>query len=170
MIGRPIIRVGDGTSHGGIVVQSFPFYTVNGRQAAGVGHMATCPTCEGAFPIVEGVSNFTVDGVSVAVEGMKTACGATLIASQQIAVIDPGPGGIAWTGSDSGSLASGLVGGAGTNQPLSQGLLQEDCDHSDTAVPLAEYIVREMKTNPFSVEGRKIAAANTADPQARLAE
>ncbi|HWL29010.1 MAG TPA: polymorphic toxin type 44 domain-containing protein [Burkholderiaceae bacterium] len=38
------------------------------------------------------------------------------------------------------------------------------CEHADSVVPIAQYMVREMKTNPFTIEGRKIAAANSADP------
>ena len=164
MAGRPIIRIGDKTTHGGTVTEGFPFYTIDGRAAAGLGHMVTCPQCKGAFPIVEGVSTFAVDGGLVAIEGMKTSCGATLIASQGFAVVEPSEGGIAHASSDAGSLANGLVGaGAGTGQPLSDSLRQAYCDHTDTAVKAADYIVREMKTNPFSIRGRQIYDANHYD-------
>ena len=39
------------------------------------------------------------------------------------------------------------------------------CPHADTVVAIAQYMVREMKTNPFTIEGRKIAAVNAADPE-----
>ncbi|WP_133052251.1 PAAR domain-containing protein, partial [Gilliamella apis] len=45
-------------------------------------HMVLCPLCKGTFPIVEGVESTSVHGKYPAVEGMKTACGAKLIASQ----------------------------------------------------------------------------------------
>lgn len=171
MAGRPIIRIGDKTSHGGTVTQGFPLYTIEGRSAAGLGHMVACPQCKGVFPIVEGVLSFTVDGSLVAIEGMKTSCGATLIASQDVAVLDPGPGGVASAAGETTMPANGLVGtAAGPGQPLWNAPGSADCDHADTAVPLAGYMVREMKTNPFSKEGRKIAAANSADPQAQLGE
>ncbi|MFD4836037.1 PAAR domain-containing protein [Achromobacter sp. NPDC058515] len=170
MIGRLIVRIGDRTSHGGTVLQGFPFHNIEGRAAAGMGHMVDCPQCKGSFPIVQGVPSFSVDGVPVAVEGMQTACGAVLIASQNIAVLDPGPGGVRWAASDTGGLANGFMSSAGTGRPLSNGLRQEACNHPDALIGIAEYMVREMKTNPFSIEGRKIRAANSADPQARREE
>ncbi|MNK46905.1 PAAR motif protein [compost metagenome] len=171
MAGRPIVRVGDRTSHGGTVTQGFPFYTIEGRSAAGLGHVVICPQCKGAYPIVEGVSSFGVDDGFVAIEGMKTSCGATLIASQNTAVVDPGPGGSARASADPRGMGIGFPGSRPkTSRPLSNSLRRVGCDHANTAVPLAEYIVREMKTNPFSIEGRKILAANSADPEARRAE
>ncbi|MBA5844940.1 PAAR domain-containing protein, partial [Escherichia coli] len=55
---------------------------LNGRPAAGLGHMVLCPKCQGAYPIVQGSSQYMIDGRAVALDGMKTACGASLIASQ----------------------------------------------------------------------------------------
>ncbi|MEN5160525.1 polymorphic toxin type 44 domain-containing protein [Achromobacter spanius] len=171
MAARPIIRVGDGTSHGGTVLQGFPFYNIFGRHAAGMGHLVQCPQCEGAFPIIEGVSTFAIHGGHVAIEGMKTSCGATLIASQRTPMVDPGIGGIIRAPDAPMTLANGLAGSVAPQQgSLSNGLRRADCHHADTAIPLAEYIVREMKTNPFTPQGEKIAAANSYDPNARLAE
>ncbi|WP_457921857.1 PAAR domain-containing protein [Burkholderia cenocepacia] len=56
---------------------------LNGRPASGVGHMVLCPKCQGTYPIVQGSSQYTIEGCAVALDGMKTACGAALIASQQ---------------------------------------------------------------------------------------
>lgn len=167
MSARPIIRIGDTTSHGGSVLQGVNFYSIDGRAASGLGHMVSCPKCQGTFPIVEGVPSFTVDGIQLAVAGMRTSCGATLIASQDIAVLEPGLGGGASVGTENGSLSNSLF---SDDQPPSTTTHRDTCRHVDTAIALAEYIVREMKTNPFSLEGRKIAAANSADPDARAAE
>lgn len=82
MAQRSTIRVGDKTSHGGTVTQGYPFFTIDGKPAAGIGHAVTCPKCSGNHYIVGGVDSFSVGGIAVAVEGMKTSCGATLIASQ----------------------------------------------------------------------------------------
>lgn len=78
---QEVIRQGDKTDHGGIVTQGFPNTDLNGRAIAGVGHLVTCPQCKGVFPIVEGSSTYDIDGTPVALHGMKTACGANLIAS-----------------------------------------------------------------------------------------
>ena len=55
MTARPIIRVGDKTTHGGTVLEGFSSYDIDGRAAAGLGHMVDCPKCKGVFPIVEGL-------------------------------------------------------------------------------------------------------------------
>lgn len=44
--------------------------------------MVTCPQCKGTYPIVEGAMACGSDRL-LALEGMRTACGAILIASQQ---------------------------------------------------------------------------------------
>lgn len=76
-----IIRLGDSTSHGGKVLEAFSQTNLNGRPTAGVGHKVACPLCKGVFPIIEGSALLDVDGIAVALHGMKTACGASLIAS-----------------------------------------------------------------------------------------
>jgi uncharacterized Zn-binding protein involved in type VI secretion len=76
-----IIRLGDTTDHGGIVTESIPHTNLNGKPMAGKGHIVMCPLCKGPFPIAEGSSTYSVNGIPVALDGMKTTCGATLIAS-----------------------------------------------------------------------------------------
>lgn len=76
-----IIRLGDSTSHGGSVIEAFSQTDLNGKPMAGVGHKVVCPLCKGVFPIAEGSALLDVGGIAVALDGMKTACGASLIAS-----------------------------------------------------------------------------------------
>lgn len=78
---KDIIRLGDSTSHGGVVLEAFSQTDLNGKPIAGVGHKVSCPLCKGIFPIAEGSGTYTVDGTPIALHGMKTACGASLIAS-----------------------------------------------------------------------------------------
>ncbi|MBB4866989.1 putative Zn-binding protein involved in type VI secretion [Pseudomonas nitritireducens] len=78
---QEIIRLGDSTSHGGTVIQAFGQTNLNGKPMAGVGHQVVCPLCKGVFPIAQGSALLDVDGIAVALHGMKTACGASLIAS-----------------------------------------------------------------------------------------
>lgn len=92
MAQRPIIRYGDRTSHGGTVLDAFLSFDIYGKPAAGVGHQVYCPKCKGNFPIIQGAENCTFMGQNIAVEGMFTACGATLIASQVTATVDYTPG------------------------------------------------------------------------------
>ncbi|MBC3502140.1 PAAR domain-containing protein [Pseudomonas sp. SWRI59] len=47
------------------------------------------PMCKGAFPIIEGSDTYLVNGIPVALDGMKTACGASLIASASHGSVHP---------------------------------------------------------------------------------
>jgi uncharacterized Zn-binding protein involved in type VI secretion len=87
---KAIIRMGDKTSHGGTVLEGHQFLIVHGKPVAGVGHHVSCPKCSGSLVIVEGVVTATMMGINIAVEGMKTSCGATLIASQTTDTVSVG--------------------------------------------------------------------------------
>ncbi|WP_387795382.1 PAAR domain-containing protein, partial [Photorhabdus sp. RM125S] len=50
---------------------------------AAKGDLVSCPKCKGVFPIVEGSDDLKHQGKPIALEGMHTACGAKLIASQK---------------------------------------------------------------------------------------
>ncbi|MFN3067825.1 PAAR domain-containing protein [Serratia sp. J2] len=82
MARKAVILQGDKTSHGGVVLQGSSVMQFCGTHVALVVHLVSCPQCKGVFPIVMGASTAQVGGVPVALEGMKTACGAELIASQ----------------------------------------------------------------------------------------
>jgi uncharacterized Zn-binding protein involved in type VI secretion len=77
-----IIRQGDSTSHGGTVLEGSMTDICHGKPIAYIGHKVSCPKCKGTYPIVEGVPTTTFYGQGVALAGMKTACGAVLIATQ----------------------------------------------------------------------------------------
>ena len=96
---RAVICKGDPTSHGGKVLEGNELVTTNGRAVAQKGHMTFCPQCKGSFPIAEGLDFHTYAGIGTAVDGMKTACGAKLIATQKQMVIDDGGSG---SGGDNG--------------------------------------------------------------------
>lgn len=91
MTKRAIIRIGDPTSHNGTVLEGFSALKVYGKNAAGIGHRGHCPQCKRDFVIVAGAANYTFMGKNVALEGMKTSCGATLIATQGQATVDTAP-------------------------------------------------------------------------------
>ena len=78
---KSIIRLGDVSDHGGTVITAIPNTNLNGKPMAGKGSMVFCPLCKGEFPIIEGSDTYRVNGIPVALDGMKTACGASLIAS-----------------------------------------------------------------------------------------
>lgn len=79
---KSVIRKGDSTSHGGKVLEGIDSYKVFDKPIACKDHMVYCPRCNGNFPISEGVEDLDIDQKKPAVEGMKTQCGAELIASQ----------------------------------------------------------------------------------------
>lgn len=84
------IREGDTTNHGGKVLACSPDHTVDGRSIARLGDMVSCPKCCGVYPIVQILPRgMSMGGKHPAFEGDKTACGASLIASQSNATAQP---------------------------------------------------------------------------------
>jgi uncharacterized Zn-binding protein involved in type VI secretion len=77
-----IIRMGDKSSHGGVVIEGSAQDICMGKPIAFVGHKVFCPLCKGAFPIIEGAPHVSFYGKGVALAGMHTSCGAMLIATQ----------------------------------------------------------------------------------------
>jgi uncharacterized Zn-binding protein involved in type VI secretion len=104
-----IIRQGDKTSHGGTVLEGSPSDICMGKPIAYIGHKVQCPKCKGSFPIVEGAMTTTFYGKGVALAGMRTACGAVLIASQFTDIVEYGGGG---GGASTRSESSGSKAGA----------------------------------------------------------
>ncbi|EML9903847.1 TPA: PAAR domain-containing protein [Morganella morganii] len=84
MAGKPVICLGDTTDHGGVVISALNNYSINGRPVATEGDSVSCPKCKGVFQIASGSSLMTFQSKKIALEGMKTTCGATLIASQSV--------------------------------------------------------------------------------------
>jgi len=80
---RNVIRLGDGTSHGGKVESvSATHFTVDGIAVARVGDPCSCPIKGHEHcTIAEGDPHHVIDGIAVAYEGHKTTCGAALIAT-----------------------------------------------------------------------------------------
>jgi len=90
------IREGDTTSHNGKVLSCSPEHKVDGVPIARLGDMVSCPKCGGVYPIVQVMPRgMNMGGKPPAFEGDKTACGASLIASQVVATAQPtsGPSG-----------------------------------------------------------------------------
>ncbi len=96
-----MICVGDTTTHGGRVLEGSTIATIDGKPIAGVGHKVLCPQCKGVFPILPATGRrypHQIAGRDTAIQGMKTACGATLIASQSATTLDDVGAGEAITG------------------------------------------------------------------------
>lgn len=81
---KPFIVVGDRTDHGGVVIQGTTVTDAAGKPIARVGDQVTCPKRGhgGTTVIATGDPTCMIDGQPAARHGDKTACGATLLASQ----------------------------------------------------------------------------------------
>ncbi|MBB3257533.1 putative Zn-binding protein involved in type VI secretion [Paraburkholderia bannensis] len=82
-----IACVGDKTTHGGFVISGSDMMDINGRKAARIGDLVSCPE-HGVNAIIEG-SDFAMDadGRKFAMHGHRTACGCRLIALGEHATI-----------------------------------------------------------------------------------
>ena len=82
MHGKRVIRLGDPTSHGGVVVSATSNFIMFGKPVALVGDNCTCPKKgHDHCVIMEGDPTWTFDGRGVALEGCKLSCGAVLIST-----------------------------------------------------------------------------------------
>ena len=78
MAGKPVARLGDAGSHGGVITTGSSKVFVNDKPMARVGDTYDCPK-HGPNPIVTGANHVFGQGKPVAHVGSKTACGATII-------------------------------------------------------------------------------------------
>ena len=80
---KPLIVLGDKTSHGGTVISADLTFDINGKCVARVGDMTVCPKCKGTFPITSGPGDLVDGGGNGYARHMdSTACGAKLISGQ----------------------------------------------------------------------------------------
>lgn len=78
---RPFIILGDKHSHGGSVTSASTIAGTSGKGIARRNDKVSCPI-HGANHIADGDDTVVIEGEGAARDGHKTACGATLIASQ----------------------------------------------------------------------------------------
>jgi uncharacterized Zn-binding protein involved in type VI secretion len=78
---RGVIRLGDKTSHGGVVLSACSDLKVLGVAVALEGDMASCPKCGGQHAIKPVASSRKHHGKQLAYHGDPVGCGATLISS-----------------------------------------------------------------------------------------
>jgi uncharacterized Zn-binding protein involved in type VI secretion len=82
-----VIRLNDTSDHGGNVATSAQMTLAEGIFIARVGDILDCPI-HGPNPIAEGSPDSLAEGAKIARHGDHAQCGAALIASAQITVID----------------------------------------------------------------------------------
>ena len=83
---KPLITIGDRTSHGGTVLEGSPFSDTGGKAVARVGDKVSCPKHR-ITTIASGDPAMIVDGKPAARAGDMTSCGATLIAQQAFTTV-----------------------------------------------------------------------------------
>ncbi|HKT96495.1 MAG TPA: PAAR domain-containing protein [Paraburkholderia sp.] len=167
-MGFSFIREGDTTSHGGKVLACTSTNIVHGKPLALLGDMVSCPKCGGVYPIVD-VKNLgmTFGGRPVASEGDKTACGASLIASQGVATAAPTSGGSVGSGKSVLSQTSSETPYRGRFQVLDDSTRQPLAGHPYT-VKAADGRVMQGKTdsNGFTswLEGDQASSLSFTHP------
>jgi uncharacterized Zn-binding protein involved in type VI secretion len=84
---KHIIRLGDRTTTGGVVVTGSPMATDQGKPIARLGDKATCPRCKkGWGPIVTADPHMKIQGVPVARDGDIVDCGCSYGSNRLIGV------------------------------------------------------------------------------------
>ena len=127
-----IIRLGDKTSHGGTVLEGSPTDICMGKPIAFIGHQTHCPKCKGTYPIREGVLTTTFYGKGVAVAGMKTACGAVLLAGQFTDIVE-------WSSGRGSAANSSADAAAAAPQAVSPSNAAQTGDESDDEIEVEHF-------------------------------
>lgn len=70
-----VIREGDPTTTGGMVLSGSPSFIVDSKKAARITDPVWCPECQTVGLIAEGTPSFLSDSLAVAVEGHRVQCG-----------------------------------------------------------------------------------------------
>ena len=78
-MGQPAARMGDPTSHGGVITVGFPMVLIGGQPAARMGDMHTCPMFNGPVPhvggpIAKGSATVLIGGQPAARVGDPATC------------------------------------------------------------------------------------------------
>jgi uncharacterized Zn-binding protein involved in type VI secretion len=73
-MGQPAARMGDGTTHGGLIAQGLPTVLIGGKPAARLGDMHTCPMVTPGTPPVPHVGGpITMGSTTVLIGGQPAA-------------------------------------------------------------------------------------------------
>lgn len=84
---KPVARLGDSGSHGGVIVSGSGKVSANNRPVAFVGDMYACPE-HGTNPIVVGMPGILGPDSLIAYQGSQTACGAVITSGSPDVFVD----------------------------------------------------------------------------------
>jgi len=86
---KPHARLGDISSHGGVIVSATQRTLVDGRPAARMGDLHACPVpFHGVTRIVSGASKTLVEGRPAARVGDVTGCGAVIVSGSNRTLVE----------------------------------------------------------------------------------
>lgn len=127
MFGRRVIRLGDPTTHGGVVVSAAEDTYAWGKPIARMGDNVTCPIPgHRGCVIVEGDSSWTINGRHVALEGHLTSCGASLISTLSNVTVEH-----AGSAADSSASARSSNAASATTSSMAVNAFAGTCDKYD---------------------------------------
>lgn len=81
-MGKNVVRLGDPTTHGGVVITATSSSMVEGRPVALVGDLVSCPQKgHGVNKIIEGSKTCYSDGKPVVIDLCQCECGCAVIST-----------------------------------------------------------------------------------------
>ena len=163
MATRKIICVGDPTSHGGVVITGSPAHTVGGKGMARKGDKVDCPqkypdgSPHGVNEILEGETRMPIDGIPVALAGMRTVCGCTLVGTGNASYGGDGEASASQSASRASNAGpdSPFVKTASTGNPASRSKALEPRSAAPVAPP-ARYVLTIYAAapgTPLAIDG-----------------
>ena len=81
---KQVAILGDATNYGGRIITASGQGYSDGAQIALLGDLASCPKCNSTGRIIEGASNFIIDGKPVAYDGCIVACKCSPVGGHRI--------------------------------------------------------------------------------------
>lgn len=88
-MGKNVVRLGDPTTHGGMVITASSTTIIEGKPVALVGDLVSCPVpYHGINPIIGSASKCISDGKLMAMDQCLCACGCKVIATITTAEIE----------------------------------------------------------------------------------
>lgn len=86
-MGIPVITEGATTSHGGVISECVPTFKIHGKGVHVDGMSHECPKCKKTVSAIASNHTKSILGKAIVLEGDLATCGASFIASQNVASI-----------------------------------------------------------------------------------
>jgi len=126
-VSKPVITVGDMTTHGGVVAMGDPTILIESRPVARIGSAIVCPLCKIPTTVVQGATLTLVNNIPVARDGDATSCGAKLVSTRAAPACTVKVGNNVHVGSGV-AFGSGVVWGSSTGSSASGPQNLDECE------------------------------------------